>query len=78
MLEVAAEVELVGVANLFGHFLDGVGAFNQASLGLINTHAPEEVDWSLAGHSAETTEEIRYAHVRDFSQILDAPRTVEV
>ncbi len=72
LLEVLAEEEAVGVADLFGDLLHGIGGLDKAALGLVDALAAEPVDGAGAEGGLENAAEVGGAHAGEFREIRDA------
>ncbi len=70
--EVLAEEERVGVADLGGDFLDGVGGFGKAAFGVADAFAAEPVDGACAEGGFEEAGEVRGAEGGASGEVADA------
>ena len=72
LLEVLAEKEAVGVADLFGDLLHGIGGLDEAAFGLVDALAPEPVDGTGAEGGLEDAAEVGGAHAGEFRELFHA------
>lgn len=72
LLEVLAEEEAVGVADLFGDLFHGIGGLDEAALGLVDALAAEPVDGTGAEGGLEDAAEVGGAHAGELGEVLHA------